>query len=204
MIARLRGLVIEKTPNLSIVEAGGVGYAVHHSLATFGALPPPGHEAVLRIHTMVREDAIQLYGFATAEEQELFELLLLVKGIGHRLALNALSGIGAGDLAHAIAAGDIRAISRAPGIGKKTAERMVLELKDKVEKLPWAMGGMAAPAPVSRPGGLEGDARSVLANLGFKPAEIDRVLPPVLKRLGSGAELDEVIRACLTELGGKG
>src|SRR5450432_2050935 len=129
MIALLRGLLVEKTPNQIIVDVNGVGYDVTIPVSTFSALPEPGGEVRLRIHTNVREDAISLFGFATTEEKHMFEKLIGVGGIGPKLAVTILSGVPATELANAILGGHVERLVRVPGVGKKTAERMILELK---------------------------------------------------------------------------
>src|ERR1700676_2019225 len=147
MIALLSGTLVEKHPNQVIVEAGGVGYDVLIPISTYSALPEAGSEVRLRIHTHVREDALSLFGFLTAEEKGIFERLISVSGIGPSLAIKVLSGMGTADLIPAIRNGSVELLVRIPGVGRKTAERMVLELKDKLE----GIGTMAAagqkPAP---------------------------------------------------------
>src|SRR6187200_286351 len=133
MIAHLRGTLLEKHPNQAIVDAQGVGYDVTIPISTFSTLPNLGESVALRIHTHVREDAIALFGFAKAEEKALFEKLIAVSGIGPKLAITILSGLAASDLVQAIRGGAVERLVRIPGIGKKTAERMVLELRDKLE-----------------------------------------------------------------------
>jgi Holliday junction DNA helicase RuvA len=164
MIAHLRGILLEKHPHQAIVDCQGVGYDVAIPVSTYTRLPDAGAEVRLRIYTSVREDAIQLFGFFSAEEKQLFEKLITVSGIGAKLALTALSGLPTADLAAAIRGGEVTMLTRIPGVGKKTAERMVLELRDKVD----AMAGAGAKplvsaAPVS---GLEADIISALVNLG--------------------------------------
>src|SRR5512145_1816280 len=146
MIAHLRGTLIEKHPNQAIVEAGGVGYDVQISVSTYSALPELGSEVKLRIYTNVREDAIQLFGFREAMEKALFEKLITVSGIGPKLAITTLSGVAAPDLVRIIRAGEVQMLTRVPGIGKKTAERIVLELRDKMEGL-GAAPAVAAKGP---------------------------------------------------------
>ena len=163
MIALLRGTLIEKSPNQAIVEAGGVGYDVMIPVSTFTGLPDAGAEVRLKIHTHVREDALMLYGFLTADEKTLFEKLIGVSGIGPKLAVTILSGLPAGDLIHAIRGGAVEKLVRIPGIGKKTAERMVLELRDKLAA-PVSGGLAAAHAPVLSD--VERDVLSALTNLG--------------------------------------
>jgi Holliday junction DNA helicase RuvA len=161
MIALLRGTLVEKHPNQAILEAGGVGYDVTIPISTFSQLPDPGVEVRLRIHTHVREDMFALYGFLTVDEKNLFEKLIGVSGIGPGLAVKVLSGMAAGDLLNAIRRNELDKLVRIPGVGKKTAERMVLELRDK---LPVPVGEEAAAAPtLSR---LDEDVLSALLNLG--------------------------------------
>ena len=161
MIALLRGTLVEKNPNQAILEVGGVGYDVTIPISTFSGLPDVGTEIRLRIHTHVREDALALYGFLTADEKNLFEKLIAVSGIGPGLGVKVLSGMPAGDLLNAIRRNEIEKLVRIPGVGKKTAERMVLELRDK---LPAPAGSEEAAAPsLSR---LDEDVLSALLNLG--------------------------------------
>src|ERR1019366_5143701 len=161
MIARLRGTLIEKHPNQAILDAGGVGYDVTIPISTYSGLPETGSETVLRIHTHVREDTIALYGFLTADERNLFEKLIGVSGIGPGRASKVLSGMAAVKLRTAIRRNELDRLVRIPGVGKKTAERMVLELRDK---LPAPVGEDAVAPPVlSR---LDEDVLSALLNLG--------------------------------------
>ncbi len=174
MIGHLRGALLEKHPNLVLVEAGGVGYEVSIPVSTYTALPEPGAQVSLRIHTHVREDAIQLYGFAAAAEKSLFERLISVSGIGPKLAITILSGLAAADLAEAIRAGSLERLVRIPGVGKKTAERMVLELRDKLDLgvAPVAVKAVAA-APMDE---AARDAVSALVNMGSKPAAAEEAV----------------------------
>src|SRR5580704_12395731 len=153
MIAFLRGRLLVKTPNRAIVECGGVGYEATISVATFSSLPPEGAEARLHIYTHVREDQIALFGFAEPNEKRLFEKLLTISGIGPKLAITVLSGIDTARLVTAIRAGDHATLTRIPGIGKKTAERVVLELKDKLDDMAVA----SAPASAVSSYGAAGD-----------------------------------------------
>ena len=162
MFAHLRGILLEKHPNQAIVEAGGVGYDVTIAVPTYTKLPEPGNEVRLRLHTHVREDALALFGFLTQDEKVLFEKLISVSGIGPKLAIGVLSGMPAPDLVAAIRRGEVERLVRIPGVGKKTAERLVLELRDK---LPAASGG-EAPAPVQALSAVEQDVLSALLNLG--------------------------------------
>ena len=164
MIAFLRGAILEKRPNQVVIDVGGVGYDVTIPISTYSALPATGSEVRLRIHTHVREDALSLYGFLTEEEKTLFERLIGVSGIGPKLAVTVLSGLPTPDLVASIRQGLLEHLVRIPGVGKKTAERIVLELRDKLELL-----GAAAVAPAPQVGALSAldlDVLSALVNLG--------------------------------------
>jgi Holliday junction DNA helicase RuvA len=160
MIAFLRGTLLEKHPNQVIVEAAGVGYDVVIPISTFSTLPDAGAEVALRIHTHVREDALALFGFLTSEEKALFEKLISVSGIGPTLAIKILSGLATAAIIDSIRGGNVEQLVRIPGVGKKTAERMVLELKDKLA--PAAVSVRVEPAL----SGIEQDVLSALLNLG--------------------------------------
>ena len=166
MIALLRGTLAEKHPNQAIVDAGGVGYDVSIPVSTYAKLPDVGASVLLRIHTSVREDAIQLFGFHTGDEKVLFEKLISVSGIGPGLALKVLSGMDAAGLVNAIRRGEVEKLVRIPGVGKKTGERMILELRDKLPAIEGAADGPALP-PISA---LEEDVLSALVNLGCQRA----------------------------------
>jgi holliday junction DNA helicase RuvA len=166
MIASLRGVLLEKHPNQAIVETGGVGYDVTIPVSTFSHLPDSGAAVTLRIHTHVREDAIALFGFLTQDEKAIFEKLIGVSGIGPKLAVTILSGLAAPDLINAIRRGEVERLVRIPGIGKKTAERMVLELRDKLPAITGeevAAGSTPAPDALSP---VDQDVLSALMNLG--------------------------------------
>jgi Holliday junction DNA helicase RuvA len=192
MIAHLRGRLIAKHPNQAIVEAGGVGYDVTISVPTFSDLPAAGGDVSLHIHTHVREDAIALFGFLRHEEKQLFERLISVSGIGPKLAITILSGMPTPDMVAAIRGNDVARLTRIPGIGKKTAERMVLELRDKLEHF---IASPAAP-PVSP---LEEDVLSALMNLGYQRPAAERALSAAAKN-GSKKEFDELFRDALAAL----
>jgi Holliday junction DNA helicase RuvA len=162
MIAHLRGRLLIKHPNQAIVDVGGVGYEVTITVPTFSELAEAGQEVALHIHTHVREDQIALFGFLRAEEKRLFEKLMTVSGIGPKLAVTILSGMPVGELIGAIRAGDVARLTKVPGIGKKTAERMVLELREKLEEL--------RAAAVAQPtlGVAADDVLSALVNLGYQ------------------------------------
>lgn len=163
MFAHLRGTLLEKHPNQAIVDVGGAGYDVTIAVSTFSKLPAVGAEVRLRIHTHVREDAIALYGFLTQDEKSLFEKLISVSGIGPKLAITVLSGIPVADLAPAIRRGEIDRLVKIPGVGKKTAERMVVELRDK---LPGIAGGSETAEAAPPLSAVEDDVLSALLNLG--------------------------------------
>ena len=191
MIARLSGTVLEKHPNRVVVDVAGVGYDVQVPLSTFYGLGDPGAAITLRVHTHVREDAIALFGFASSLEQELFERLISVSGIGPKVALAVLSGIDPGELIRAIRTQDVARLTRNPGVGKKTAERIGLELKDR---LPQTAAGAAADAAES--GGLRDDLLSALANLGYQRAGSEKAVDAVLKKT-PGAAFEQALRDVL-------
>ena len=166
MIAFLRGKVLDKQPNRIIVDVQGVGYELHVPLSTYYEIGDEGTEAVLRVHTHVREEALQLYGFLTVLEQQLFERLIGISGIGPKLAISVLSGIETRELVTAVQRGDVARLTRIPGVGKKTSERIVLELKDRLAQLvvPAGAGAPAAPSSGDR---LRDDLLSALQNLGY-------------------------------------
>jgi holliday junction DNA helicase RuvA len=190
MIAHIRGKLIAKHPNQAIVEAAGVGYDVNISVSTFSELPALGSEVALFIHTHVREDALTLFGFLRAPEKQLFEKLISVSGIGPRLAITILSGMQADAAVAAIKGNNVAALTRVPGIGKKTAERMVLELRDKLEAF-----GVPAAA-VSSP--VEDDVLSALLNLGYNRGLAEKAMA----RLGntSADAFDALFRKVLAAL----
>ena len=171
MIAHLRGTLLAKHPNQAIVETHGVGYEVAITVPTFSEMPAAGAEVALHIHTHVREDALSLYGFLRLAEKHLFEKLLTVSGIGPTLAIKILSGMPADEMIGAIRGGDLARLTRIPGIGRKTAERMVLELRDK---LPSATGASEMNATFASP--VEEDVISALVNLGYQRAAADKAL----------------------------
>jgi holliday junction DNA helicase RuvA len=185
MIAHLRGTLLAKHPNQAIVETHGVGYDVVISVPTFSELPGAGAEVALHIHTHVREDALSLYGFLRLAEKKLFEKLLTVSGIGPKLAITILSGMPVDEMVGAIRSGDVARLTRIPGIGKKTAERMVLELRDK---LPAPAGAAEVSAAQASP--VEEDVISALVNLGYQRATAEKALrsiPLIAKNAMSGA-----------------
>ena len=179
MIAHLRGVLLSKAPNQAVIECSGVGYELAISVTTFSALASEGAEASLHVHTHVREDQIALFGFAEAQEKRLFEKLLTITGIGPKLAITVLSGISAERLVMAIRAADHAALTKVPGIGKKTAERVVLELKDKLEDIAVAQpSGSAVP----HYGAAGDDALSALINLGYPRPAAQKAIDTVIER----------------------
>jgi len=198
VIAVLRGTLLEKQPSRVVVDVAGVGYDVQVPLSTFYGLGEPGAGVTLRIHTHVREDAIALFGFSTPLEQDLFERLIAISGIGPKLALAVLSGIEPADLIRAIKTQDVARLTKIPGIGKKTAERIGLELKDRLPQPALAAG----PAPVSaRPEDqFRDDLLSALLNLGYQRPAAEKAIDQVLKdSAGIGFEhaLRDVLRSMM-------
>jgi len=191
MIAHLRGKLLAKRPNQAIVETGGVGYDVTVSVPTFLDLPGVGGEVGLHVHTHVREDQIALYGFLGLAEKHLFEKLITVSGIGPKLAITILSGMAADEMVGAIRSNDVARLTRIPGIGKKTAERMVLELRDKLP-VQGAEDMKVAPAMSA----VEEDVLSALMNLGYQRATAERALMAVTKN-GKEAAFETTFREAL-------
>lgn len=194
MIAHLRGKLLSKHPNQVIVETAGVGYDVTISVPTFSDLPAVGADVAMHIHTHVREDALALYGFLRPSEKSLFEKLITVSGIGPKLAITILSGMAADEMVGAIRGNDIAKLTRIPGIGKKTAERMVLELRDK---LPEA-GPATMPAALSL-NAVEEDVLSALLNLGYQRAAAEKSLAAATKN-AKGRSFDTLFREALGAL----
>ncbi len=189
MIAKLRGLLDSASADSAVIDVGGVGYLVFASAKTLGSL---AGEVVLHIETQVREDAIQLFGFVTAEERDWFRLLLSVQGVGGRVALAILSVLAPAELHHAVAAKDTASIARANGVGPKLAARIVNELKDKAGTAP-----AATPLPVARPGSAVADTLSALANLGFRPMDASRAVAEAQAELGTDAAVGDLLRVAL-------
>jgi Holliday junction DNA helicase RuvA len=190
MIAHLRGKLIAKHPTQAIVETGGVGYDVSITIPTFSELPGLGSDVSLHIHTHVREDVIALHGFLRPEEKQLFEKLLTVSGIGPKLAVTILSGMAVDDMVRAIRGNDVARLTKIPGIGKKTAERMVLELRDKLK----VEAGEAAPVPALT--AVEEDVLSALTNLGYQRPAAERALSGMNKH----GSFEEMFRRALAVL----
>jgi Holliday junction DNA helicase RuvA len=196
MIAFLRGRLIAKTPSQAIVDCGGVGYEATISVATFTSLPAEGAEARLHIYTHVREDALALFGFAEPLEKRMFEKLLTISGIGPKLAITVLSGIDTSRLVTAIRGGDHATLTRIPGIGKKTAERVVLELKDKLDDM------AVSPATASAHYGPAGDdALSAMVNLGYaRPVAQKAIETALAKNPDATKDFEVLFRAAMAAI----
>jgi Holliday junction DNA helicase RuvA len=198
MIALLRGRLVEKHATGLIVDVQGVGYQVQVPLSTYYHLPDEGGDVALRIHTHVREDALSLFGFATVLEQQLFERLIAISGIGPRLALAVLSGIDPADLVRAVQAGDVGRLTLIPGIGKKTAERIGLELKGRLPQGLQAGISSGVEGTIGE-AALRGDVLSALLNLGYHRALAEKALDAAL-RAGGEATFERTLKQALQEL----
>jgi Holliday junction DNA helicase RuvA len=197
MIAFLRGRVLEKQPNRIILDVQGVGYELYVPLSTFYDLGDEGSECSLRVYTHVREDALQLFGFLTDLERQLFERLISISGIGPKLAVAVLSGVEARDLVTAVQRGDVARLTAIPGIGKKTAERIVLELRDRLAQL---AVGVPEAAPAARAGDrLRDDLVSALQNLGYHRPQADKAVDASLSSVPD-ATFEQALRQVLREL----
>jgi len=197
VIAQLRGQILRKGPQEVVVDVAGVGYRVAIPVSTFYRLGEPGSDVELRTYTHVREDTLALYGFLTGAEQDLFERLISVGGVGPRLAVNILSGIEVPDLVAALRTSDVSRLTRVPGVGKKTAERLIVELKDK---MPVAVADETPAAPSS--GGPKEDLLSALVNLGYSRAEVERGVDRAVREDGSG-RFEDLLRRALQIVAGR-
>lgn len=195
MITRLSGPVLEKRPTEVVVDVQGVGYLVLIPTSTFEALPDRGARASLFTHLHVREDAMTLFGFATTDERAVFQMMLAVSGVGPKLALAALSAMRPSEIRAHVAAGDVGFLTRIPGVGRKTAERLVVELRDRFEKLDLAGGGPVGTAAT----GARGDALAALEALGYSRAAADKALRAVEKRHPEEDSVEALIRLALRE-----
>ena len=199
MIARLEGLLREKAPTRLVIDVGGVGYELLVSLQTFESLPEKGKTVALEVRTVVREDAFLLYGFATSMERDAFDLLVRANRVGPRLAQTILSGIAPGPLLRALCEGDAETLQRAPGVGRKMAERMALELRDGALELIEQAG-----LPVASAAGGDREVReellSALINLGYPRAQAERVAEVSAREAGEGASIESLIRVALKRL----
>ena len=200
MIAHLRGSILEKHPNRIVIDVNGVGYEAFVPLSTFYGLGDPGAAIALRVHTHVREDALVLYGFATQLEQELFERLIGVSGIGPKVALAVLSGIEPQELIRAIERGDLARLTAIPGVGKKTSERIVLELKDRLPRVQTAAAAAGAAVPEAPP--LRDDVVSALVNLGYHRPLAEKAAEAAIKTIGSGSDatFERTLKQALREV----
>ncbi len=196
MIAHLRGRILDKQPNRIVLDVQGVGYDVSVPLSTYYGLGDAGSDIALRIHTHVREDALALYGFSTRLEQDLFERLIGISGIGPKLALAVLSGIEPTELVRAIEHTDVARLTSIPGVGKKTSERIVLELKDR---LPRAQSAAAAAGAALSPSALRDDVLSALINLGYHRPLAEKALDSVVKATPTG-DFERTLKQALREL----
>jgi Holliday junction DNA helicase RuvA len=197
VIARLTGKLTYKSPEYLVIDVSGVGYQVFAPLSTFYELPERGDTVSLHVHTVVREDAFELYGFLTVDERELFKLLLTVSKIGPKLSRNILSGISVNELKQALISSNILKLRGVPGVGQKTAERLILELKDKI------------PAVFNIPEAKEmpveekvGDALSALINLGYKRSQAEQAIKKAIGEMGGESSLEEIIKVSLKYLSG--
>ncbi len=198
MIGLLRGRLLEKRPNQVILDVGGVGYLVAVPLSTFAALGELHAEVTLLIHTHVREDALSLYGFLSAREKHLFELLLGASGVGPTLALKILSGMNVEELVPAIRGGDLARLTKIPGVGRKTAERIVVELKDRLE----AVAIEAEKPAAASPAGVEADVKSALINLGYDERIAEATVAEARRRTGPSG-FEQLLRVTLSALSGQ-
>ncbi|HEU5255190.1 MAG TPA: Holliday junction branch migration protein RuvA [Vicinamibacterales bacterium] len=197
MIAFLRGRVLDKHPNRIVIDVNGIGYELYVPLSTYYHVGEAGMEIALHVHTHVREDAIQLYGFLTTLEQQLFERLIAISGIGPKLAIAVLSGIDTDELVSSIQRADVARLTRIPGIGKKTAERIVLELKDRLaDVVPSATTGDAGRAQIDH---VRDDLVSALQNLGYHRPLAEKAVDAVRARDGSAA-FEDALKGALREL----
>jgi holliday junction DNA helicase RuvA len=194
VIARLSGTILDLKTNAVVLDVHGVGYELSIPLGTFSALPPAGEKAVLHVHTHVREDALQLFGFATPQEKYVFERLLSVSGIGPKVALTVLSGLPLPDLVAAIASQNARLLSTIPGVGKKLAERLGLELKEKL-----AGFGLGAPGAPAAKTSVVDDAIGALQNLGYKALQAEQAVEGAVRAVGTG-DLNKILSAALKSL----
>ena len=194
MIGRLRGIILEKqAPNL-VLDVQGVGYEVAAPMSTFCNLPEINEEVKLFTHLVVREDAQLLYGFATVRERLLFRSLLKVNGVGAKLALTILSGSDVDDFARSVQEGDTASLTRLPGVGKKTAERLIIEMRDRLKEVSGAMGLKPVVSVAATLAGARDEALEALVSLGYKPAEADKMIRNVA---GDGLSTEELIRQAL-------
>ncbi|HPW18189.1 MAG TPA: Holliday junction branch migration protein RuvA [Candidatus Aminicenantes bacterium] len=192
MIAYLKGTLVRKTPGHVVVETGGVGFAAAVPVSSYASIGEAGATVELHVHTHVSDDAMALYGFVTEDEKAMFLKLIGVSGIGPKLAMNVLSGIAPGDLEEAVRAGDLARISLVPGIGKKTALRITMELQDKLEQKEKLLAAKGSPE--------KEDLLSALQNMGFRRKEAERVADQAMAANKPGTEFEKLLRDCLKRL----
>lgn len=202
MIARLEGVLVEQSPTRVVIDVSGVGYEVHVPLSTFTELPDPGECVVLQVHTHAHEGALTLFGFHSLPEKVAFEMLIKANRVGPRLAQSILSGISPKELLQAIRAENVAALRAVPGVGSKMAERILLELRDRVEELALVIGDPGTAPPSDAPGdSAREQTLSALINLGYSRVEAERVLDDAAADAGHDATLETLVRASLKRLG---
>lgn len=202
MIGQLRGQILQKKPNALLLDVGGVGYEVFIPLTTFYELPGEGNEVTLKVYTHVREDALTLFGFLSQREKDLFLKLIAISGIGPRLAIAILSGAQVEELANAIVSGNLARLTSIPGVGRKTAERVVLELKNQMP--PFLVAGqIETPADKGIAAALEEDILSALTNLGYPRATAEKALSMVLRSEECARSFEDILRSTLRRLSGQ-
>lgn len=194
MIGLLRGRIVSRQPPFLLLDVNGVGYEVEAPMSTFYDLPPGDGPVTLYTHLVVRDDAHTLFGFVRERDRTLFRMLLKVSGVGGKMALAILSGMTADEFSLSVQAGDVAALTRLPGVGKKTAERLIVEMRDRLEKLEGAAAQAGAPVTARGAGGADADAVDALVALGYKPAEASRMVRAVFE---PGMETEALIKAAL-------
>lgn len=201
MIGRLRGEILAKHPPVVLIDVQGVGYEVEAPMSTFYDLPAVGETATLFTHLTVREDAHILYGFRSEADRTMFRELLRVSGVGGKMALAILSGMTADEFSFCVQAGDVASLTRVPGVGKKTAERLIVEMRDRLEKLSTGVGGKIVASKSTAPESPTAEATSALVALGYKPAEAARMVKAVAD---DDLPSEQIIRAALQAVAAKG
>lgn len=202
MIAALRGIVLEKNLNDAVIDVNGVGYRVFFSLLGLARLPDEGQPAKVRVRTVVREDALDLFGFLSRQEEEMFLLLTSVSHVGPKLALNVMSGLEVNDLAQAIGRAEVGRLTKIHGVGKKTAERLVLELREKVKFVALEGGAAEAAASGGAPSAARGDLVKALVNLGYKGPQAEKAADVATEQAGADAPFEALFREALKALRG--
>jgi len=200
MIASLSGTLSSKTPQEAVISVQGVGYQVFIALSTYFTLPDINSSVQVFVSTHIRNDTIQLFGFATLEEKQAFSLLTTISGVGPKLALSALSTLSVPDLCTAIESGDIETLGSIPGVGKKSASRIVLELKDKTNRIMRSDSPKTSTSPTEPTNFVQEEAASALVNLGYRAPEVKKALNLALTKLAESYELEDLIRTTLKEL----